>query len=102
MQPVTYPDRVTVLHKLAMKPDYTSDALFFDVLIVSEAHKRIAARCFEDIVVYDYRSAKRTPLEPCMVDRLRETYEMQEKNKKQRQEEVKELFGALAMIESSI
>lgn len=98
---MTYPDRVTVLHKLTKRPDYTSDALYFDVLIVSDAHRRIAARCVEDIVVYDYRKAKKAPLEPFMVERLQETFDAQERNRDRRQEEVRSLFSSLAGIGKS-
>ena len=33
-----------------------------DVLVLSERHQRIAARCFEDVVLYDYRTASKVPL----------------------------------------
>ncbi|UNI15905.1 hypothetical protein JDV02_002391 [Purpureocillium takamizusanense] len=79
--PITYPDQVTVIHKLAVKPDYGADSVILEAVILSEQHKRIAARCFEDIAVYDYQAAKRAPLKDFMVDELRTVYDLQEKNK---------------------
>ncbi|KAK4091620.1 hypothetical protein Purlil1_4050 [Purpureocillium lilacinum] len=80
-QPITYPDQVTVIHKLSVKPDYGADSVILEAVILSEQHKRIAARCFEDIAVYDYQAAKRAPLKDFMVDELRKVYDLQEKNK---------------------
>lgn len=99
IQPITYPDRVTVLHRLTKRPDATSDALFFDVMILSDAHRRLAARCTEDIVVYDYRAAKRAPLLPFMVDRLQETFDLQEENKARCRDEVRGMFDAVERLE---
>ncbi|OAQ75218.1 nucleoside-diphosphate-sugar epimerase [Purpureocillium lilacinum] len=79
--PITYPDQVTVIHKLSVKPDYGADSVILEAVILSEQHKRIAARCFEDIAVYDYQAAKRAPLKDFMVDELRKVYDLQEKNK---------------------
>ncbi|KJZ78679.1 hypothetical protein HIM_02070 [Hirsutella minnesotensis 3608] len=81
--PITYPDNVTVLHKLSKNPEYGSDSIDLEAVIFSERHKRPAARCFEDIVVFDYRTAKRAPLADFMVDRLREVYKMQQENREQ-------------------
>jgi thioesterase superfamily protein len=99
IQPITYPDRVTVLHRLTKRPDATSDALFFDVMILSDAHRRLAARCTEDIVVYDYRTAKRAPLLPFMVDRLQETFDLQEENRARCRDEVSGMIDAVERLE---
>jgi len=50
-------------------------------MIVSELHQRPAARCVEDIVVYDYRIAKKAPLAPFMVEKFLEVWELQEQAK---------------------
>ena len=47
-------------------------------MILSEAKQRPAARCLEDVVVYDYRSSKRTTLPPFMLDQFQRTFELQE------------------------
>ncbi|KAF9870716.1 hypothetical protein CkaCkLH20_11818 [Colletotrichum karsti] len=97
--PMAYPDNVTVLHKLASKPTYESDHILLEALLVSDRHRRPAARCFEDIVVYDYKTARRAPLKPFMVDRLRETYEAQERGREDCEERVRGLVGVVERIE---
>ncbi|KAK2034847.1 hypothetical protein LX32DRAFT_578399 [Colletotrichum zoysiae] len=99
--PMAYPDHVTVLHKLVSKPAYGADYIFLEALLISDAHRRPAARCFEDIVVYDYKSAKRAPLKPFMVDRLRETYEAQEETRVASERKVRGLIDAVQRLESA-
>ena len=70
--------RITVLHKLRNNPEQGTDHFILDVLILSEAQRRAAARCVEDIVVYDYRTAKKSPLPPFMIDKFKQTFELQE------------------------
>ncbi|KAJ2989515.1 hypothetical protein NUW58_g3431 [Xylaria curta] len=41
-------------------------------------HRRIAARTFEDVAIYDYRDAKKTVLPGFMLDVFRETWRKQE------------------------
>lgn len=96
---MAYPDNVTVLHKLALRPDYESDSVLFEALLVSDRHRRPAARCFEDIVVYDYETARRTALKPFMVDRLRETYDAQEKSREECEERVRGLVEVVERLE---
>ncbi|KAF2738202.1 hypothetical protein EJ04DRAFT_509647 [Polyplosphaeria fusca] len=79
--PMKYPDRVTVLHKLRNQPDPDTDHFILDVLILSELHQRPAARCVEDIVVYDYKKGQKSPLHPFMVDQFRKTFGLQEQVK---------------------
>ncbi|KAH7394180.1 thioesterase-like superfamily-domain-containing protein [Phaeosphaeria sp. MPI-PUGE-AT-0046c] len=76
--PMKWPDRITVLHKLRNKPTTESDHFVLDVLILSELHRRPAARCVEDIVVYDYTQAKKSALPSFMIERFKETFAMQE------------------------
>ena len=102
LKPMTYPDSVTVLHKLAEKPDYSSDSIVLEAVILSDQHKRPAARCFEDIAVYDYQAAKRAPLKDFMVDELRKTYELQEQSKKEVERRVVQLHQELEQIEDRV
>ncbi|OHW94812.1 4-hydroxybenzoyl-thioesterase [Colletotrichum incanum] len=97
--PMAYPDHITVLHKLVSKPTYESDYILLEALLISHGHRRPAARCFEDIVVYDYKTAKRTPLKPFMVDRLRETYEAQDKSKAECEKKVQSLVEVVERLE---
>ncbi|KAF6810763.1 4-hydroxybenzoyl-thioesterase [Colletotrichum plurivorum] len=97
--PMAYPDNVTVLHKLTSKPDHGSDYILLEALLISHRFRRPAARCFEDIVVYDYKTAKRTALKPYMVDKLRETYDAQDRCRAETEERVRELVGVVDRLE---
>ncbi|WQF85451.1 Putative HotDog domain superfamily protein [Colletotrichum destructivum] len=99
--PMAYPDHVTVLHKIVSEPTYESDYILLEALLVSDVHRRPAARCFEDIVVYDYKAAKRTPLKPFMVDRLRETYEAQERSRVEVESKVQRLLEVVEKLEKA-
>lgn len=99
--PMTFPDRITVLHKLVTKPDYSSDRFYLDVVVYSEQQRRPAAKCFEDIVVYDYKAAKKAPLKPFMVDELRATFDLQEQRKLDTEKKIAELHAFVEEVESS-
>ena len=98
-QPMTYPDHVTVIHKLSLNPNRASDSVLLEAVIYSERHRRVAARCFEDIVVYDYKAGKRTALEPYMVDELQRTYKLQEENQARTEELVSQMESAVQRCE---
>ncbi|KAL7805913.1 Thioesterase/thiol ester dehydrase-isomerase [Trichoderma gracile] len=97
--PMTFPDRVTVLHKLVTKPDNSSDRFYLEAVMYSEQHRRPAAKCFEDIVVYDYRAAKKAPLKPFMVDVMRATFDLQEQRKQEAEKKVTELHAFVKEVE---
>lgn len=90
-----------MLHKLRNKPEQDSDHFILDVLILSEAHRRAAARCVEDIVVYDYKSAKKSPLPLFMVDKFKKTFELQEQAKEKNSSRVKTLLSRVRELEKS-
>ncbi|OAG39383.1 hypothetical protein AYO21_06399 [Fonsecaea monophora] len=81
--PMKWPDRVSVYHKLRYRPDESTDSLILDVLIMSEVRQRPAARCLEDVVVYDYRVGKKSTLEPFMLEEFKKTFDLQEAAKKE-------------------
>ncbi|CUS12218.1 unnamed protein product [Tuber aestivum] len=56
--PVEWPDKVTVYHKLSEVGD---SSFTLGVIILSEKHQRPAARCMEDIVVYNYKPKDKSP-----------------------------------------
>ncbi|KAH6637621.1 thioesterase-like superfamily-domain-containing protein [Boeremia exigua] len=97
--PMKWPDRVTVLHKLRNKPEQGTDHFILDVVILSEAHRRAAARCIEDIVVYDYRSAKKSPLPPFMIDKFKKIFELQEQAKEGNSARVRQLLARVRDLE---
>ncbi|EKG12086.1 hypothetical protein MPH_10797 [Macrophomina phaseolina MS6] len=100
-QPMTWPDRVTVLHKLRSEPTDETDSFILDAIILSERQQRPAARCVEDIVVYDYRKGKKTPLKPFMVEQFRETFKLQEAAKKKYGDRVSALLQRVRDLEAS-
>ena len=96
---MTWPDRIGVYHKLRSEPTSGTDSFVLDVLIMSERHQRPAARCIEDIVVYDYRIGKKTPLKPFMIDVLRDTWRLQEEAKRTNSERVEQLLEQVRELE---
>jgi hypothetical protein len=98
-KPMTWPDRITVLHKLRDNPTQNTDHFILDVLVLSERHQRPAARCIEDIVVYDYRTAKKSPLPPFMIDKFEETFKLQEEARKKNSERVRGLLQRVRELE---
>ncbi|CAZ85084.1 unnamed protein product [Tuber melanosporum] len=56
--PIEWPDKVTVYHKLSEVGD---SSFTLGVIILSEKHQRLAARCMEDIVVYNYKPKGKSP-----------------------------------------
>lgn len=97
--PMTWPDHVTVYHKLALKPTPKTDSFVLDVLIMSELHQRPVARCVEDIVVYDYRQGKKTPLRPFMVEAFENTWRLQEESKMLNSERVTSILDRVRSVE---
>jgi acyl-CoA thioesterase FadM len=93
--PLVYPDTVTVLHKLLTRPTAESTNIDMEVVIISEKEQRPAARCFEDIVTYDYRIAKKAPLPSFVVDELDKAYDAQEEVKAETLKKIKELQQTL-------
>lgn len=77
-----YPDHVSIYHKLSKEPFEGSDTFDMEVLILSELHQRPAAKCVEDCVLYDYRTAKKTPLRPFMLEVMQETWRLQQEAKR--------------------
>jgi hypothetical protein len=96
---MTWPDRVSVYHKLRYPPSASTDSFILDVIILSERQQRAAARCVEDIVVYDYGKGKRTPLRPFMAEVFRETFRLQEEAKAKNTERVLDVLRQVGGLE---
>lgn len=94
-----FPDEATVLFKLAEPPTYISDHLKMEAWVLSESHRRTAARCVEDVAIYHHLTAKKAVLEPFRVDRLIETYNLQQSFKLKYSEEAMSVIRALEHIE---
>lgn len=94
-----WPDHISVYHKLASEPTAETDSFILDVVIMSELQQRPAARCVEDIVVYDYQAEKKAPLLPFMVDAFRKTWKLQEEAKRVNSEKVRGLLKEVRALE---
>ncbi|KAL8962792.1 MAG: hypothetical protein Q9193_000858 [Seirophora villosa] len=97
--PMSWPDRISVYHKLRAPPSNTSESFILDVLILSERHQRAAARCVEDIVVYDYRRGRKTPLMSFMLAQFKKTWEAQEAARKKNEAKVEKLLARVRRLE---
>ena len=101
--PMTYPDRVSVFHKLRYKPEREtandSSSFLLDVLILSETAQRPAARCYEDLVVYDYTEGKKVDIPPFMVRAFEKLWEGQEANRKRVTKRIGQVERELEMLE---
>ncbi|KAA6415572.1 MAG: hypothetical protein FRX48_00288 [Lasallia pustulata] len=96
---MTWPDSISVYHKLRDPPTPHTSSFTLDVLILSERHQRPAARCVEDIVVYDYRRGKKAPLPPFMLEKFCETFALQEEAKRRNAERVRGLLERVGRLE---
>jgi|SRR5450432_1800861 hypothetical protein len=96
---MTWPDKVSVYHKLRSSPSSLDDFFILDVIILSEQQQRAAARCQEDIVVYNYKKGKKTPLRPFMVEVFRETIRLQEEAKEKNTQRVLDLLREVESLE---
>jgi hypothetical protein len=90
-----------VLHKLRSEPKSDADHFILDVVILSEKHCRVAARCVEDIVIYDYQAAKKAPLKPFMLEKFRETWQLQEQAKQTYSKRVTDLIRRVRDLEKT-
>ena len=99
--PMEWPDRISVMHKLRVRPDEKTDSILLDVLILSERSQRPAARAFEDIVVYDYGARRKTALPSFVLKQFQETYDLQEEEKLQRREELGEMLERVTALEKA-
>ncbi|KAJ5756355.1 hypothetical protein N7533_005898, partial [Penicillium manginii] len=84
--PMKFPDKISVYHKLVQDPSASlssQSAFQLQVMIMSEARQRPAARCYEDIVTYDYQRNRKTPeLPPFIFEQFKDIWHLQEKAKK--------------------
>lgn len=98
---MTWPDRISVYHKLRSAPKDADDSFILDVLILSEVRQRPAARCVEEIVTYDYRQGKKTALPTFMLEAFKSTFELQEEAKRANSKKVKDLLDRVQALEKA-
>ncbi len=75
---MTWPDHVSVFHKLSYLPSASESSFILDVMIVSELHQRPSARCVEDIVVYDYKKGRKVAIRDFMMKAFEVPWKEQE------------------------
>ncbi len=96
---MTWPDHISVFHKLRALPSHTSSSFVLDVMILSELHQRPAARCVEDIVVYDYKAGKKVDIRPFMMAAFERTWKDQEEERMRVEKRIAELESAVGSLE---
>lgn len=98
---MTYPDRISVYHKLRDHPDSAPSptSMRLDAIVLSHRHRRVAAAISEDVVVYDYKAAKRTEVLPFMKEVLGNTHDLQNQEKTRARRRIWELIGAVTKLE---
>ncbi|TVY63659.1 hypothetical protein Focb16_v014289 [Fusarium oxysporum f. sp. cubense] len=92
--PLEFPDHITVLYKLLEAPTNESTSLKMEAWILSEQYRRLAARCIDDTVIYDYTTAKKTVLKPFMVEKFQQTFNMQQANQRKYTDQAKKAIQA--------
>ncbi|KAL8759064.1 MAG: hypothetical protein Q9199_001018 [Rusavskia elegans] len=97
--PMSWPDRISVYHKLHSPPSSAVDSFTLEVLILSERHQRAVARCVEDIVVYNYQRGRKTSLQPFMLKQFGQTWRAQEEAKMANSAKASELVERVRCLE---
>jgi hypothetical protein len=98
---MTWPDKVSVFHKLRNMPQPDNSSFVLDVMILSEKEQRPAARCLEDIVVYDYLVGKKIALRPFMLDAFKELYKAQTETKERNTKRVLKILDDVRQLEKN-
>ncbi|KAK0720317.1 thioesterase-like superfamily-domain-containing protein [Lasiosphaeris hirsuta] len=99
--PMVYPDQISVYHKLRSRPEGNPgpSAFTLDCIVLSHQHRRIAARLEEDIVVYDYKAARKTSMPGFMLDLFHDTYRLQEEETIKARTRIWELVSMVERLE---
>lgn len=101
---MTWPDRISVFHKLRNSPSSTTSSadpssFTLDVLILSERHQRPAARCEEDVVVYNYSAGKKAPISGFIKDGFEKVWQGQEIAKERAEKRIAEVEDLVSLLE---
>lgn len=99
IQPMQYPDHVTIYHRLGTQPTEGTDSFDLHVVILSELHQRPAARVVENSVLYDYRKGKKAPIPPFMLDVLQTMWRLQEEAREENSRRVINILDRVRRLE---
>ncbi|KAK4191274.1 thioesterase-like superfamily-domain-containing protein [Podospora australis] len=99
--PMIYPDSISVFHKLRCKPEGepAPSNFMLDCIVLSHQHRRISARLEEDIVVYDYKTARKTSMPDFMVELFHKTWSAQTAEEVRARTRIWELISAVEKLE---
>ncbi|UPK92010.1 hypothetical protein LCI18_002945 [Fusarium solani-melongenae] len=97
--PLTFPDHVTVLYRLSERPRYDSTSLLMEGWILSDQHRRLAAKCIDDTAIYDYTTSKRSVLKPFMVEKFQETFDRQMESQIKCDKDARDVIAAVEGLE---
>jgi acyl-CoA thioesterase FadM len=100
LKPLVFPDRITVLHKIQPLQENNPDNFTLEVIILSEKHRRVAARCVEDIVIYDYKAGSKAPMPEWVYQVMVEVQNEQTEWQKKCLARLQELDKAISTIET--
>lgn len=73
--------------------------MLLDVMILSDARQRPAARCKEDCVIYDYQGGRKTTLPLWMLDQLEKTFDLQELSKSENSRKIEAILDRVTALE---
>lgn len=98
---MTYPDKVSVYHKLRYPPSQqlSPSSLILDAVILSHRHRRVSAKIEEEIVIYDYKAVQKTEMLPFMKDVLEDTFRQQEVERVRARARIWELIATVEKLE---
>lgn len=80
-------------------PEEGTSAFALEVMILSEKEQRPAARCHEEIVVYDYRVGKKTAFPGYMLEGFKKIYAEQEAERRRQAGRVVRLLEDVKALE---
>lgn len=99
VKPLVFPDRVTVLHKIQPLKESNPENFTLEVVILSEKNRRVAAKCLEDIVIYDYKVGGKAPMPDFLYQILLQVQNEQTEWQKKCLSRLQELDRAVSEIE---
>ncbi|KAI0598901.1 thioesterase-like superfamily-domain-containing protein [Biscogniauxia sp. FL1348] len=97
--PMTYPDTISVYHRLSKEPSSSTTSLALESIILSHKHRRAAATTEENVVVYDYQQAAKTTVPPFALDLLRETWNLQKEETRRARQKAWSLIEDVQALE---
>jgi hypothetical protein len=89
------------LHKIRPLSKPEADQFTLNAVVLSEKHRRVAAKCVEEIVVYDYRIGKKAPMDEWVFKVLRRISEEQEEWKEKCQARIRQLDAEVTAVEEA-